>query len=271
VGHWITITGGCKLLLVEKDESFMISKEKKVQVLVWCLVAIVGVVLVVRFLFLNKQFRYAGTLEVTKVDMIARLPAAITKVTVYEGDRVTAGQTLITFACENYKITERLAREDYDRNKQLVKNNFISPSNFDQYRSKLEDAQTKVSWCTLISPLNGKVLSRYHEPGEWMDPGLKILTLADIRDIWAYIYVPQPLVAKLSIGMKLNGTLPELKGRVFEGKIIKINDEAEFTPKNVQTQSERERLIYGVKVSFLRANADEVLKPGMTIEIVLPK
>jgi HlyD family secretion protein len=64
--------------------------------------------------------------------------------------------------------------------------------------------------------------------------------------------------------------LPELNNREFDGKIIKINDEAEFTPKNVQTRSERERLVFGVKVSFLGANDQEILKPGMTIEVKLP-
>lgn len=123
----------------------------------------------------------------------------------------------------------------------------------------------------MVAPINGKVLSRYHEPGEWMNPGTNILTLANIHDIWAYIYVPQPLVAYLSYGMKLEGTLPERKGQKFIGKIIKINDEAEFTPKNVQTQNERERLIYGIKVSFKDSNAAEILKPGMTIEVALPK
>ena len=104
-----------------------------------------------------------------------------------------------------------------------------------------------------------------------MIPGTKILTVANIQDIFAFIYVPQPTVARLALGMKLKGIIPELNNRVFEGTIVKINDEAEFTPKNVQTQQERERLIYGVKVSFLGSNASEILKPGMTIEVELPK
>jgi HlyD family secretion protein len=71
--------------------------------------------------------------------------------------------------------------------------------------------------------------------------------------------------------MKLRGYLPELDNREFDGEILKINDEAEFTPKNVQTQAERERLVFGVKVSFRDANAAEILKPGMTIEVALPE
>jgi HlyD family secretion protein len=234
-------------------------------------ILLVVIAFFVKTFILDNHFYYAGTLEVTKVDLAARLPAAINEVTVHEGDHVKAGQVLITLACEDYKIAAKLAQENYDRNKQLLENHVISPSDFDTYRTQMEDANTKVTWCTLASPINGVVLSRYHEPGEWMTQGIKILTLANIQDIWAYIYVPQPLVAKLSFGMKLKGHLPELKGKEFYGKIIKISDEAEFTPKNVQTQSERERLIYGVKVSFIESNADEILKPGMTIEIALPK
>lgn len=234
------------------------------------IILIIAVILV-NFFVLKKPFLYAGTLEVTKVDLSSRVSAAIDTITVQEGDRVKTNQVLVTLACEDIKIAARLAQQNYERYIQLLKPGWTKPETIDQYKTQMDDANTKVNWCTIISPINGKVLSRYHEPGEWMSPGTKILTLANIQDIWAYIYVPQPLIAKLSLGMKLNGYLPELNNRLFEGTIIKINDEAEFTPKNVQTQYERERLIYGVKVSFKSSNVEEILKPGMTIEIELPK
>lgn len=228
-----------------------------------------GVVLLSLFV-LNGRFLYAGTLEVTKVDLSSRLAAAIDQITVQEGDRVNKGQILITFACEDFKIAARLAELNYQRNIKLLKPGWTTEETIDQLKTQMEEANTLVNWCTLTSPIDGKVLSRVHEPGEWMSPGTKILTLANIQDIWAYIYVPQPLVAKLSLGMKLKGIIPELNNQVFEGTIIKINDEAEFTPKNVQTRTERERLIYGVKVSFSASNTAELLKPGMTIEVELP-
>lgn len=223
------------------------------------------------FIVWNKPFLYAGTLETTNVDLSARLAASIETVKVYEGDRVQQGQILITLNCEDYKIAQHLAEAQYQRYRKLLEKGWTTPETVDSYKTQKDDADTKVGWCTLSSPIDGKVLSRYHEPGEWMEPGLKILTLANIKDIYAYIYVPQPKVAKLFLGMKLKAYLPELNNRIFEGIIIKINDQAEFTPKNVQTQKERERLIYGVKISFLGANETEILKPGMTVEVELPK
>lgn len=243
-------------------------KSLKITLLIFLLVILI--VIFIEYKLKNSPFLYAGTLEVTKVDLSARVAAAIQKLTVQEGDRIEAGQLLIVLDCDDYKIEARLAHQNYDRYEKLVKKGFTTAENMDQLRTKMDDADTKLSWCTIESPVTGKVLSRYHEPGEWMSPGTKILTLANVKDIWAYIYVPQPIIAKLSVGMKLKAYLPELNNRVFEGKIIKINEEAEFTPKNVQTRSERERLVYGVKVNFRESNEDEILKPGMTVEVELP-
>lgn len=221
--------------------------------------------------FINKPFLYAGTLETTKIDLSARLPAAIESINVREGDRVRQGEIVIVLACEDYRIAARLAHQNWDRYNTLSEKGWESKEIQDQYKTQMDDADNKVNWCTIASPINGTVLSRAHEPGEWMTVGTAILTLGNIRDIWAYIYVPQPIIAKLSIGQKLKCVLPELHNRVFEGRIIKINDEAEFTPKNVQTQKERERLVYGVKISFWDVNEEEILKPGMTIEVEIPQ
>ena len=234
-------------------------------------VAVLAIGAVSAYFLLQPPFRYAGTLEATKVDLSARLAAAIDEVRVHEGDRVKQGETLAVFDCADYKIAARLAHENYASNFKLAKIGSVSAEAMDRLRQQKDDADVRLSWCSIESPIDGTVLTRYHEPGEWVTPGTKIVTVANIRDIWAYIYVPQPRVSQLSPGMKLRGYLPELDNREFDGAVLKINDEAEFTPKNVLTRAERERLVFGVKVSFLGANQDETLKPGMTIEVELPK
>jgi HlyD family secretion protein len=249
----------------------MIDKKKRLKIIVMIVAVVILIAILLKFLFFRSDFLYAGTLESTKVDLSARISSAISAVNVQEGDHVTDCQELIVLACEDVKVASELANENYHRTVGLYRAGTASQDTMDQVKNKKEDADVRLGWCSVRSPIQGTVLSRYHEPGEWVNPGTKLLTLANIRDIWAFIYVPQPEVSKLKVGMKLKGYLPELNNREFEGKIIKINDEAEFTPKNVQTRAERERLVFGVKVSFLGSNEQEVLKPGMTIEVKVPQ
>ncbi len=68
------------------------------------------------------------------------------------------------------------------------------------------------------------------EPGEWANPGTKLLSVANLDRIFAYIYVPQEIMSKLSVGQKLDGFIPELDEH-FPGSIQPINSEAEFTLK----------------------------------------
>ncbi len=226
--------------------------------------------LTAKYYWLRGPFRFAGTLEATKVDLSSRLSSVIQDVSVKEGEHVKPEQIVLSLACDDLKVSSAWANENYNRTLRLFKAGSAPKEAMDDAKTKKDDADVKLSWCVLRSPISGTVLSRYHEPGEWVNPGTKILTLANVGDIWAYIYVPQPDVSKLKPGMRLTGILPELNNREFDGKILKINDEAEFTPKNVQTRSERTRLVYGVKISFLEANREEILKPGMTIEVELP-
>jgi HlyD family secretion protein len=247
------------------------AKEKKRSKAPLVVVALVAIGLVLKQTVFATPFRYAGTLEATKVDLSSEVPSKIAAVKVQEGDHVKSDQELIALACEDIKVAADLANQNYSRNLRLFKGGSASQETLDLMKNRKDDAAVRVAWCAIKAPLQGTILSRYHEPGEWVMPGTKLMTLADIRNVWAYIYVPQPEVSQLKPGMKLKGHLPEMADKVFEGTIVKINDEAEFTPKNVQTRSERQRLVFGVKVSFQGANDDEILKPGMTIEIDLPK
>ncbi len=249
----------------------MFDKKRFSKIIVIGIAVAILAVIVVKFFVLRGEFLYAGTLEATKVDLSARISSAISAVNVQEGDHVAENQELVTLACEDVRVASQLANENYRRTLGLFRAGTSSQDTMDNVRNRKDDADVRLSWCSVKSPISGTVLSRYHEPGESVSPGTKLLTLANIRDIWAYIYVPQPDVSRLRVGMKLKGYLPEMNNREFDGKIIKINDEAEFTPKNVQTRSERERLVFGVKVSFLGSNEQEILKPGMTIEVKLPK
>ncbi|WP_141736388.1 HlyD family secretion protein [Oligoflexus tunisiensis] len=214
------------------------------------------------------EFRYSGTIEATKVDVPSRLPSVITRMLVKEGDLVEKGQLLAELDCEDLRIQGTLLAHNYERGRKLAKIGSMPQDNFEQVKAKHDELQLKLSWCSITAPIKGRVLNRYHEEGEWVAPGAKLLTLADLDDVWAYVYVPQTLLAQLPLGLKVPGYLPELDMKQIDGSLIKINEEAEFTPKNVQTREERTRLVFGVKLRF--PNEQGLLKPGMPIEVDLP-
>lgn len=221
-----------------------------------------------RFLFKPGVYRYAGTLEATRVDLSARVPTVVSSISVEEGAKVKAGEVLASLACEDIRIAHKLAQDNFVRSERLKKSGAVSLEAFDQVASRKQDADARLAWCDIQSPISGTLLARLHEPGEWVNPGTKILSLANLSDVWAYVYVAPEKIATLKLGMKVSVFLPELGDRTWSGVVRKINEEAEFTPKNVQTRSERSRLVFGVKIAI--ENKDETLKPGMTVEIALP-
>jgi HlyD family secretion protein len=214
-------------------------------------------------------FVYAGTIEATEVDVSARLSSPIEAFDAKEGKDVQAGQVLVRLKGDDVRLASRRADVDYQRAERLFKGGNLSQDALDRARFQRDDAALKVDWCEVKAPLSGTVLRTYHEAGELTAPGAKLLTLADLSEVWGMIYVPQPAVSKISLGRAVEGTLPEMRGSSFKGRVAFIRPEAEFTPKNVQTREERTRLVYGVKIVF--PNPDRILKPGMTVEVRLPE
>ena len=239
---------------------------KKKIIILTVLVAGVGIGLYFG-LIKKSSFMYAGTVEATEVDLSSRLTGVIGSVNVQEGDKVKEGQVLVKLSIEDIEVAAAAAERDYKRAVELLDAGSMNREAFDRVKFKRDDTAVRLSWGTVKSPIDGTVITRFHEPGEMVAPGVKLMTVADIKKPWAYIYVPQPVLSKISVGMEVKGYVPESRNSVIPGRIIHVNQEAEFTPKNVQTQKERTRLVYGVKVSF--ENEGEFLKPGMTIEVKL--
>lgn len=216
----------------------------------------------------GRDIPYAGTVEATEIDLSSRLSTVIDKYDAKESDAVKVGQTLVTFTCEEQKLAADIAEKDFRRAERLIRSGSVPQETYDRLKYQRDDAVVKASWCNVISPVDGRILQTYQEGGERVSSGTKLLTVANLGEVYAYFYVPQPLLSQIKLGMDVTGFLPEMKDKTFPGKIAHIRDEAEFTPKNVQTRDERTRLVYGVKVVF--ANPDTTLKPGMTIEAHLP-
>ncbi len=229
------------------------------------------VLVVIGFIFwrikTHTHFLYAGTIEATEIDIAPRVASNISQVFVHEGDLVKIGEPLVKLSCEDVKLDAQLAQTDFTRITKLFRRGSATQEALDHTTNEYNQAMLRLSWCDIHSPMNATVLYRPRDPGDYISVGETILSLADLNSVYAYVYVPQPLLASLSLGEKATGYLPEMNRKAFPGNIEFIRPEAEFTPKNVQTEKERARLVFGIKVAF--DNPQGILKPGMPIEVRL--
>lgn len=238
------------------------SKKKIIPIVV--IIVLLILAYAVKATLFKSKFSYAGTVEVTKVDIPARISSVISQFPVKEGQIVDKGQMLVQLTCEDIKIAYELAKNNYDRSYRLYRSGSIAQEAYDQVRTRKEETELRRNWCDISSPLKGTVLTTYFEPGEMVGPGMKLLTVGNLEEIYAYFYLPHDEISKLKLEQKVKAVVPELDNKEFSGVVSYINPEAEFTPKNVQTRDERTRLVYAVKIYF--ANPEGVLKPGMTLE-----
>ncbi|OGS39791.1 MAG: hypothetical protein A2506_05225, partial [Elusimicrobia bacterium RIFOXYD12_FULL_66_9] len=191
--------------------------------------------------FHNGEFRYAGTVEATEVTLSPRISSTLSSVAVREGEEVEKGQVLIELGCEDLRLDAGIAQREFARAESLYKAGATPLEAFDRARNRRDDTALKVSWCRIESPIDGTVLARLHEPGEWAAPGVKLLTLADLGGVYAFVYVPQSELYRLKPGAEVLAFLPEAGDAPRKGRIASIRAQAEFTPKNVQTREERTR------------------------------
>jgi HlyD family secretion protein len=110
--------------------------------------------------------------------------------------------------------------------------------------------QTRIDDATLRSPVTGRVLYRLVEPGEVLAPGGKALTLVNLDDIYMEIFLPSEQAAAVKIGAEGRVTVDYEPKRAIAGQVSFVSPEAQFTPKQVETKSEREKLMFRVKIQL---------------------
>ncbi|MGI9425966.1 MAG: HlyD family secretion protein [Hyphomicrobiaceae bacterium] len=126
----------------------------------------------------------------------------------------------------------------------------------DSAKAIAAEIQTQIDDCILKSPTMGRVLYRLSEPGEVLGAGGKVLTLVNLADIYMEIFLPSAEAHRVSIGAEARIKLDILDVAV-PAKVSFVSPEAQFTPKQVETPSERDKLMFRVKV---RVPSELVLK-----------
>ena len=123
-----------------------------------------------------------------------------------------------------------------------------------------------ISDCYPVAPTNGVIVEKYVNPGELLSPGKPIAKIAQLDTVEVKVYLTAGVFANLTLGT-IATVSTESGGTDHSGTVVWTSEEAEFTPKNVQTAQSRADLVYAVKISI--PNPDRTLKVGMPVFVTL--
>jgi len=128
-------------------------------------------------------------------------------------------------------------------------------------QSSLKVAETQLRYTQLRAPFDGVISSRNVEPGEVVLPGREVLSLSDLSSVDLKIFVGETEIGRVKPGQLVDIKVDTFPDKIYSGTVSFISPEGEFTPKIIQTQKERVKLVYLVKVFI--PNPDLELKSGM--------
>ena len=265
------------------------------------LIAVVAVSVIIavasyRFLIRDRNdgtLLLSGTVEVTEVNVGFKTPGRIVELRAEEGQRVSRGERIAQLdSAEQRSIVDQgraavrhaeaefdKARKDQLRYQALSQDGAVTTqqldtatkayevarSQLDQARAALRTAEVRLSDLLADAPVSSVVLSKNVEVGETVAAGVAVYTLGDLDNPWVKVYVNETRLGMVKLGQKALVSVDTFPGKTYDARVTYISSEAEFTPKNVQTQEERVKLVFGIKVSV--KNINDELKPGMPADV----
>jgi len=245
----------------------------------------------------HSTIKIVGMIEAPEVNITSRIAGRIRQLDLLEGDHVKKGQVVCQI--EDIDLRNQLAKSnadlahaeadlaeakrDLERDRVLVTAHAVATKTLDDaitlvqqdeanvlsaqanskyYADQLADTEIK-------SPVDGVIVSKALEVGEWVTPGVPILTVDDLSTIWARVDVEETDLGSLYVGKSAEVELATTPPQIFTGRVMAIGQEGQFaTERDVRRGRQDIRTFY-VKVQVLQAEGE--LKPGMTAEVTFPR
>ena len=172
--------------------------------------------------------------------------------------RFEVTQSQYNGAKENLAKVKNIARPEEKRQAQ---------SNYEKAGANVELIQKSINDCFVTAPFNGTIVKTFVEKGEMLSMLSNLFKISDLSKVELVIYVSEEDLGKVKLGQTAEVSTDAYKDKTYEGKVIYISPEAEFTPKNIQTKDERTKLVFAVKIEI--PNPDSELKAGMPADAVV--
>jgi RND family efflux transporter MFP subunit len=241
----------------------------------------------------NSTIETVGIIEAPEVNITSRIAGRISDLDLLEGDQVERGQVVCRI--ESIDIVNQLEKAKGDlakavadqkdaertmaRDRRLFANEVISAKERDDAVTRVgetgaavEAASATVQYYTdqlrdteIRAPINGIVVSKNLEVGEWVEPGTPVMTVDDLSTIWARVDVQETDLGAIRIGSQARVTLPTHPPMDFTGQVMAIGQEGQFATEHDVRRGRQDIRTFYVKVRLLQSEGEA--KPGMTAEV----
>jgi multidrug resistance efflux pump len=181
--------------------------------------------------------------------------------------QVAADNARAQFASAEAQVQQAEARLELAQNGPRAAQVQAAEAQLAQARAAQRQVEVQLAKATLAAPRNGVVLSRPVHEGEQVVPGAPVMTLGALDTVSLTVYIGQTDIGRVRTGQPADVTVDGFPGQTFRGTVALIGQQAEFTPRNVQTREERATTVFAVRVDL--PNPDHALKPGMAADAVI--
>jgi HlyD family secretion protein len=134
-----------------------------------------------------------------------------------------------------------------------------------QAQAGVQVIDTQMKLLTVNAAIPGVVMTRIVQPGEIVQPGITALTIGQLDQLTVKVYLPEDQYGQVKLNDSAQVTVDSYPGQVFDGVVTRISDQAEYTPRNVQTKEDRQTTVYAVVLSV--KDPAGKLKPGMPADV----
>jgi HlyD family secretion protein len=153
---------------------------------------------------------------------------------------------------------------EIERNQQALK---TLETEAEALKARIAQIETQIDDTSALAPFDGVVLVKSAEEDEVVAAGSSVVTLGDLAHPWVRGYIPETQLGRVKLGMPVRVTTDSYPNKAYDGRVSFIASEAEFTPKQIETQQERVKLVYRIKVDI--ANPEQELKLNMPVNAEL--
>ncbi len=245
------------------------------------LLVFVGLLVFIGRYFSGSNLRHgfmdvSGRIEAYEYHAGTKVAGKVMEVFVDEGQVVAKGDPIarieskqLAAALEQARSRATLANIEYEDHKRLLAKRAIASLEFNRYQKDqtvaseaLVAAEADFADTLVVAPTDGTVVTKVVRPGEVVAVGTPIVTMVNLDKLYFQVFLATDWAGKVNLNDDVRIFPDALPGDMFEARVTKIAPKAQFTPKNVETKSQRAKLVFRIKCD-VQKNPEHKLKPGM--------